>query len=526
MKIKGLLLGMFACAALASCTNNDLVEENGTTPELKGDAYMAVKLVTSGTASRAASDGGFVDGSETESVVNNARFYFFDANGNAYAVDGNGKNYVDIAKSALVPETDNNNANSIESTIPVSLKAQATVPSSVIVVLNYDQALGLDSKNASLTTLQNALLKTYNTTAAGFVMSNSVYAYGGNEVNATSLTADNFYTSPATAAENPVNVYVERIAARVDVKTTDNNKYDTEKKVGDTKIYAHVDGFAIFDNANESYAVKKIDKTWTNEDLGFTWNDASNYRSYWAENPTEGFVLDGSLSYSEAANLNSKYCFENAASSKENATQVFIAATLQDEKGQPVAIVKWMNDQFVGGEEALKNKVAMALQDFWIYTGSKEIPDGTETEYQQIPVKDIAIVPGSKSYQVKPVLADPNKTYYKKDASGRFITNEEIAANIKNQVDNFPAAEIYTDGKTYYFTPIEHLAQDVYGVIRNHVYQINIDAIKGLGTPVYNPDSETEFDPTTPDEDPETFISARINVLSWKVSTQHVTLGK
>lgn len=29
MKIKGLLLGMFACAALVACTNDDIVE-NGT----------------------------------------------------------------------------------------------------------------------------------------------------------------------------------------------------------------------------------------------------------------------------------------------------------------------------------------------------------------------------------------------------------------------------------------------------------------------------------------------------------------
>ena len=28
MKIKGLLLGMFACAALVACTNDDIVENN------------------------------------------------------------------------------------------------------------------------------------------------------------------------------------------------------------------------------------------------------------------------------------------------------------------------------------------------------------------------------------------------------------------------------------------------------------------------------------------------------------------
>ena len=52
------------------------------------------------------------------------------------------------------------------------------------------------------------------------------------------------------------------------------------------------------------------------------------------------------------------------------------------------------------------------------------------------------------------------------------------------------------------------------GVVRNHIYAINVTKIAGLGTPVYNPD-EIIY-PETPEEN-EHYIAAQINILSWRV---------
>ena len=57
-----------------------------------------------------------------------------------------------------------------------------------------------------------------------------------------------------------------------------------------------------------------------------------------------------------------------------------------------------------------------------------------------------------------------------------------------------------------------------YGVLRNNWYDLGINSISGVGSPVV-PDA-----PGTPDDELESFISVRINVLSWAKRTQREDL--
>jgi hypothetical protein len=78
---------------------------------------------------------------------------------------------------------------------------------------------------------------------------------------------------------------------------------------------------------------------------------------------------------------------------------------------------------------------------------------------------------------------------------------------------------------TYYYADIKHLGSagsvGEYGIIRNHSYKVNIDGVKGWGTPVYDPSQEVV--PVKP-TDKETYISAKIDVLAWRVVSYDVTL--
>jgi hypothetical protein len=80
-------------------------------------------------------------------------------------------------------------------------------------------------------------------------------------------------------------------------------------------------------------------------------------------------------------------------------------------------------------------------------------------------------------------------------------------------------ALVYKGGMTYYWLDIKHLgAKDKaaeYGIVRNHVYKVNITDIKGFGTPIYDP-NEDFIVPDKP-EDIVTYVSAQINILSWRV---------
>jgi hypothetical protein len=57
-----------------------------------------------------------------------------------------------------------------------------------------------------------------------------------------------------------------------------------------------------------------------------------------------------------------------------------------------------------------------------------------------------------------------------------------------------------------------------YGMVRNNWYDVQIDKIDAFGEPV---DPSTTVDnPSTPDDNPESYISVKIYVLSWAKRTQ------
>lgn len=101
----------------------------------------------------------------------------------------------------------------------------------------------------------------------------------------------------------------------------------------------------------------------------------------------------------------------------------------------------------------------------------------------------------------------------------------------------------YVEGYAYYPIRIKHFGNDLtpwdftkhtqenrynnnsdekflgrYGVLRNNWYDLGINSISGLGSPIV-PDA-----PGTPDDELESFISVRINVLSWAKRVQREDL--
>ena len=101
-------------------------------------------------------------------------------------------------------------------------------------------------------------------------------------------------------------------------------------------------------------------------------------------------------------------------------------------------------------------------------------------------------------------------------------TNEYLANNVE-------PALLYKSGQTYYIVDIEHLGKEktkpaYYGVVRNHVYQIDIHSIKGFGSPIYSGLDFIVDQPEYPIEYEDSYVAARINVLSWKIVKQTVDI--
>lgn len=145
------------------------------------------------------------------------------------------------------------------------------------------------------------------------------------------------------------------------------------------------------------------------------------------------------------------------------------------------------------------------------------------TNYVNLDPADLVfVVDAHKPYEVKAQVKDGVVVYQK---TGETYVVATDAANTAYGAHN---AVIYKDGMTYYWTSVKHLGAagktGQFGMVRNHFYQVDVTKITGFGTAVYNPDNE--FVPVTPDEEPMTYLAARINVLSWRVVANGVELGK
>ena len=145
----------------------------------------------------------------------------------------------------------------------------------------------------------------------------------------------------------------------------------------------------------------------------------------------------------------------------------------------------------------------------------------TYTSIDDTQLKCVAGMTGAESYEVSFQLADGVDTanWYSFDGA----TYTPVDANAV--LATVEPAKIWKDGMTYYYADIKHLGSagsvGEYGIIRNHSYKIAINGVKGWGTPVYDPTAQVV--PVKP-TDKETYISAEINVLSWRVVSYDVTL--
>ncbi|MBO7313137.1 MAG: fimbria major subunit, partial [Alistipes sp.] len=58
-------------------------------------------------------------------------------------------------------------------------------------------------------------------------------------------------------------------------------------------------------------------------------------------------------------------------------------------------------------------------------------------------------------------------------------------------------------------------------IVRNHIYDININSIGGYGSPIY---TGVEFNEYPAISDQQSFVSAKINILSWRLVSQSVDI--
>ena len=197
----------------------------------------------------------------------------------------------------------------------------------------------------------------------------------------------------------------------------------------------------------------------------------------------------------------------------------------------------------MAGEEALKTALLAQLQlNGMIYKVTKTTEgETTNVAYNGLTENDVKFITALDAdangvtesetttgrYKVYLQVTDADAKYSYSSANNQDENTWKSAAEINAALaEKFHNLQVYKGGMTYYYFPIEHLGEEgkvgQYGVVRNHIYACNVNTIAGLGTPVYDPD-QTIY-PEKP-ENEETYIAAKINILSWRVVPSNVDLN-
>lgn len=564
-------LGFAACAE--KMDDNSSVQKG----ELE-ESYIAINLMSADVDTRAPLNeyGGFEDGTDLERVVNTAYFFFFDENGNAFNVTGNPasapggeKNYLPLTIGATTGKTEPN-VSDIKEAVVVLSTYKGVYPSLIVAVINWTPAV--DKNTYSLEELHGVYNSIGNDTN-GYVISNSVYMdHAGNMIDAVPLTAANIKTTADAAKAAPVDIYVERTAAKVvltangKVVGTDNI-FDTQKNStpvllagtsSEIDVYVKLHGWELYNDYNTSSLLKNIDTTWDPAVLGLTWNDIPFYRCYWAKSQATsqsdsfawsysdadkatkgfqtiyGFDVGASADYTDRTTYT--YCGENT-NGEDLRTKVLLKGQLMQKNGEnyePLELARWYGTEYAGNE-ALRIAVANSLKYTLYYY------DEASSKYISIAPGDLECVEGTEvnaeAYEVGFQLSEAGKakTWYQySSAEGYKVFGDngvagDNAAKANTYLEGVEPALLYSNGMTYYIVDIKHLGKTgttaEYGVVRNHVYQIDIESITGYGSPVYNGLSNFE-NPEYPEVSESSYVAARINVLSWKVVKQQVNVGQ
>lgn len=575
MKIlKSIAVGVFALA-FAACSSNE-PENNEQNPE--GNQFMSISLGMASTGSRAATDGGYVYGSEAESSVKlaNSIFLFYDATGNYLTsgtmIDNTGTGYLDLTETATA-------GNSVEkkSNATIVLGPTKVKPTQVLAVLNYADIASLKDKTLAevLSTVENVAVS--ETPAKGdLILTNSVYSDGTKVINATPITAANICESESAALANPVDIYVERTVAKLSMVpaatvTVESGKYvfnitSEDVYVDNAKVKARVVVDGWHENAiNESgYLVKNVDNTWLTTAPFTGWNSAAEYRCFWSKD--ENYDAAGSEAYDfnktkanqvgtyknleyfswneAAAGYHAGYIHANTvapaaqkglAEQYTNVTTMLIAAHLEVSTGDGAT---WKNEDLFRKDGVFYTETAYRTRIINALTGKLRWKNTANGVYTNLAPADVTLA-YSTSHTNKSVvkvtvssvntpagciLQQNNGTVWSDVAAETYVST--VSVSISNNASTLITDVTgWKDGACYYQVPIEHLtstdANPFWGVVRNHCYELTLSSISRIGSAIWDKDEELVI---IPGKETNYYVAARLNILAWKSIKQNVVL--
>lgn len=578
--MKKVKLFSFALAALmlGACSSEDGIDNGGqgtVAPGEKGYISLAINLPT--TPSTRANDD-FDDGLEAEYKVNDATLLIFNGTDEGTAVFSGAYDLGSMTPTSV----GGNITASYNVTQDITKPGAGNVYALVVVnkgnVLTNDGEWKLkgeslkgkkfDDLRTTAQTLTASELASVTSDAEGsFFMTNApLYTNpggvtnpnGGNAVTLTKINTENIYSTQAEAEDNPAaSIYVERAVAKVTVTNSNTGS------AGSSLTYA-ITGWTLDVTNTKSYIVRNVNgadwwsyKAATSNDYRFVGSAAvaaGLYRTYWAYDPNYASLVEGDFTKLEGTTPASltevgknAYCLENtfnvANMNQNQTTRVIVAAKLTmagaEESGDFYILDNDKNTIFTK-DDAVKAIKAEYLTNPAVVAALQDPTTGLNGG-QSIGEADLTVNFDSKETTGGDLTV--TEITISEDRKGDF-KGGEIPAVLKADGNNDIIAAVnagkkvsyYKGGIAYYPVLIRHFDESQtpwnnaeyknngndylgrYGVLRNNWYNIDVTAIKTIGSAdvpdVYG----------TPDDPMESWISVEINVLSWAKRSQNVNL--
>lgn len=421
---------------------------------------------------------------------------------------------------------------------------------------------------------------------AGILMMNApLYATTGGTAEPTGLATlaevtNNVYKTAMEAQNNPgAEIFVERAVAKVTMASTitDPVLSGSEYKTSNS-LTASLDSWGLDYTNNISYLIHNAapatnpwvgynamgDATTTNYRFGGNTEvkTGKGFRAYWGIDPnyeatdgkaatygTKNFVRitdAGGTGLTTAKDAtNPLYCMENTFNvqnmNEDQTTRAIVKVRLEPTTGSSTITMDADGSFYIvnGNKSQIFDEAKLKTFIFenfvkkcnTVYTASLT-PKGAPTAA----VITFTTLDGNSEMSVKEL----DVTYT--DGS-HVVYNDASTGAVKEVNDALKKVTKYVGGYAYYPIRIKHFGNDLtpwdatkhtqdnrynsnnenkflgrYGVLRNNWYDLGIKSISGIGSPVI-PKA-----PDTPDDELESFISVRINVLSWAKRVQREDL--
>lgn len=578
----------FAAASIAfvGCTS----DEPAPGPNNENGEAMYLNVAIRDANSRAA-EGEFEYGTDNEGKVSSANFYFFDAQG-VYV----GQATIWDGGTASTTKPDENIEFRGNNVLVLNKLQNGGYPNYMITVLNGATYTDEELTGKSMADFSAFITNWGTNTDGGFQMSTTSY-FTGNTTTlnhnddyyyATKLETGDFYKTATQAMETgkAVNVYVERLAARVEFS---NTGVDTDglykvtatiagfendsvgNAVSGTDVYVRIDSWGLNQTIQDSYLSKQL-KGWTTSTTfgdgdsfpttAWAWNNAANFRSYWGQSTQYGAIDKTTLKVFTPAEMNltttgKAYCNENTTTytdlklssgvpNQQKTTNVEIMATVgtKDAEGHFVALdLVEHNGLYFTKDRFLAYAMDAAKTKGYLNYYTKATVDNKDV-YTQIDSSYFKLAgDNNQVYIARSEKAFPTLYSYVKNAeTGNFEYVEASFATTADQLKGLFGAvktRAFTGGKMHYTVPVAHLntptvgtvngikqitawGEGSYGLVRNHAYKVNVSSVIRLGQGIFDPNQDIVTDEDN--HTPEWYLGATINILSWKIVNNNVEL--